>query len=273
MKTFIHREHCHESQTWEQNPHKSNIGTFLGEIGPILDRHMCKLEQFLLVGDFNSEICETTLHYFCQTYNLTNLVTEATCFKNVSNPSLIDLMLTNKSKCFQHSLNIESGLSDHHKMTVTVLKAFFPKQAPTIIKYRDFRNFNSNTFYIELFHDLSKINSSADYEDFESTFSATFDRHAPIKEKKVRANNAPFMNKILSKAIMTRTRLRNKFLRDPSSSNRANYKKQRNFCVSLLRNTKRNYYNNLDLKLITDNKLFWKTIKPLFSDKTKACKK
>ena len=81
------------------------------------------------------------------------------------------------------------------------------------------------------------------------------------------------MNKILSKAIMTRTRLRNKFLRDPSSSNGANYKKQRNFCVSLLRNTKINYYNNLDLKLITDNTLFWKTIKPLFSDKTKACKK
>ena len=81
------------------------------------------------------------------------------------------------------------------------------------------------------------------------------------------------MNKTLSKAIMTRSRLRNKFLKDPSSSNRANYNKQRNFCVKLLRNTKRNYYNNLDLKLITDNKMFWKTIKPLFSDKTKACQK
>ena len=81
------------------------------------------------------------------------------------------------------------------------------------------------------------------------------------------------MNKALSKAIMTRSRLRNKFLKDPSSSNRANYNKQRNFCVKLLRNTKRNYYNNLDLKLITDNKMFWKTIKPLFSDKTKARQK
>ena len=66
---------------------------FLGDIGLILDKHMCKLEQFLLVGDFNSEICENSLHYFCQTYNLTNLVKEPTCFKNINNPSSIDLML------------------------------------------------------------------------------------------------------------------------------------------------------------------------------------
>ena len=38
--------------------------------------------------------------------------------------------------------------------------------------------------------------------------------------------------------------------------------------VSLLRKSKRNYYSNLNVKDITDNKKFWKTIKPLFSDKT-----
>ena len=37
------------------------------------------------------------------------------------------------------------------------------------------------------------------------------EKHAPMKKKIVRANNAPFMNKVLSKAVMNRSRLRNKF--------------------------------------------------------------
>ena len=51
------------------------------------------------------------------------------------------------------------------------------------------------------------------------------------------------------------------------------YAKQRNFCVSLLRKTKKDYYANLNEKDIADNKKFWQTIKPLFSDKVKSKEK
>ena len=45
------------------------------------------------------------------------------CFKNNENPSsCIDLILTNFPKYFQHCMAIESGLSDFHKMRVTVMK-------------------------------------------------------------------------------------------------------------------------------------------------------
>ena len=43
-----------------------------------------------------------------------------------------------------------------------------------------------------------------------------------------------------------------------------------NYFVSLLRKSERNYYKNFNVKDITDNKKFWKTIKPLYSDKTKS---
>ena len=92
-------------------------------------------------------------------------------------------------------------------------------------------------------------------------------KHAPMSEKYARANNATFMSKDLSKAIMTRSRFRNKYLKKPNKPNKLNYNKQRNYCVNLIRKEKRKYYNNLDVKLITDNKQFWKTIKPFFSDK------
>ena len=75
------------------------------------------------------------------------------------------------------------------------------------------------------------------------------------------------MNKALSKAVMNRSRLRNKFLKDPDNTNKLNYTKYRNYCTKLFRKVKKKYYNNLDIKLVVDNKTFWKTVKPLFSEK------
>ena len=66
---------------------------------------------------------------------------------------------------------------------------------------------------------------------------------------------------------MIRSRLRNKFLRNKTPENRFAYNQQRNFCVSLIRKTKIEYFSNLNEKNITDNKQFWNTIKPFFSDK------
>ena len=62
---------------------------------------------------------------FCETYNLKNLIKEPTCYKNAQNPTSIDLILTNRIHSFQHSDVIETGLSDFHKMTVTVPKTNF----------------------------------------------------------------------------------------------------------------------------------------------------
>ena len=86
-------------------------------------------------------------------------------------------------------------------------------------------------------------------------------------KKNVRTNNSPFMNKTLSKAIMTRSRLRNKSIKNPSPKNKSNYTRYRNYCTRLIRKEKKTYNNNLDIKLITYNRKFWNTVKPLFSDK------
>ena len=67
---------------------------------------------------------------------------------------------------------------------------------------------------------------------------------------------------------MVRSRLRNKFLKLKTGDAWNAYRIQRNFCVSLLRDTKRNFYENLDPDTISDNNKFWKQVKPFFSDKT-----
>ena len=68
----------------------------------------------------------------------------------------------------------------------------------------------------------------------------------------------PFMTKDLSKNIMKRSRLRNKYLKNNNEENRKLYAKQRNYCVSLLRKTKKAYYENLDERKVSDSKLFGK---------------
>ena len=74
----------------------------------------------------------------------------------------------------------------------------------------------------------------------------------------------------LSKAIMQRTRLRNKFLKNPTNQNRLTYTKQRNFCLLLLRKEKKEYFPNVNEKDITDNRKFWYTAKSFLSDKIKS---
>ena len=109
--------------------------------------------------------------------------------------------------------------------------------------------------------------SSLDFGSLKMCFMKLLNKIAPLKTKFLRANHSKFVTKEVSKAIMLRTKLRNKFLKKKTLESRAKYNKQRNICVSLIKKAKRNYYENLDLKDINDNKKFWATVKPLFSNK------
>ena len=70
--------------------------------------------------------------------------------------------------------------------------------------------------------------------------------------------------------MMLRTKLRNKFLKQKTTETRSGYNKQRNICVSILRKAKRSYFENLDIKNLSDNRKFWGTVKPLFSNKVRS---
>ena len=250
------------------NPHKKHISYFLSHVGRELDKYLPKYENLLLLGDWNSAVTEHEMADFCEIYNLENLIKDPTCYKSAENPSSIDIMLTNKKLCFQNSMTLESGLSDFHKMTITVMKKYFKKKDPITITYRDLKSFDGLKFREDIRNQLEQI-GELDIDDFKHVFSSTWDAHAPIKKKIVRANNAPFMNRTLSKAFMHRSQLKNKYHKLPSEANKTSYKKYRNFCVSLLKKEKKKYYNSLDLKDIENNKKFWQSVKPLFTGKSK----
>ena len=88
-----------------------------------------------------------------------------------------------------------------------------------------------------------------------------------IKQKHFRGNQSPFMNKGIHKAIMTGTKLRNRFLKEVTPMNRLAYTKQRNCCVSLMRENRRQCYVPLNVNRIKDKKNLWMIVKPNFLNK------
>ena len=82
------------------NPRKEFTSYFLGHVSKGLDKALSNYDNFLVIGDFNSQTTETHMKDFCELYSLENLIKEPTCYKNPNNPSLIDLMLTNRKKLF-----------------------------------------------------------------------------------------------------------------------------------------------------------------------------
>ena len=74
------------------------------------------------------------------------------------------------------------------------------------------------------------------------------------------------MTKSLRKAVMLRSKFRKRFLKERTEESKS--LEQRNICVSFLRKTKRNYCVQLNNKIVTDNRKFWKVVSPLFSEKS-----
>ena len=118
-------------------------------------------------------------------------------------------MLSNFPKGFQTSMAIETGLSDFHKMIVTVMKSHYKKQKPKIIFYRKYTNCSTDLFREELLNNISKENfQNMTLNAFKTIFMVLLDKFVPMKHKYITVNQAPFMNKTLNKSVMNRSRLK-----------------------------------------------------------------
>ena len=109
--------------------------------------------------------------------------------------------------------------------------------------------------------------NTTDLEGFMKTEFHIFNKHAPIKRKYIRANEAPFIAKDFHKAIMKRSNQETSFWNQGIFLIES-WISQRNLSKKLIiKNTKRTFFNNLDNRKVTDNWTFWKTVVLLFSNK------
>ena len=157
---------------------------------------------------------------FCDVFGLSNLVTSKTCFtKNHS--SSIDVILTNRPRSFQKTAVFETGLSDYHGFVAPTMKQTIPRLKSKQIEYRSYKNFETDNFLNDVKHaqfECDETNPDKSYDYLTNTFRNIVDKHAPIKTKLLRGNDAPFMNPELRKAMYTRARLKRKLNKTPLES-------------------------------------------------------
>ena len=100
-----------------------------------------------------TEPCKTPVSHFPMNFAMfiiVQILSKNQCFKNPYNPSGINLLLTNRSKCFQGTMTMETGISDFHKIVATVLKIVYKKQKLKIVDYRNYETVIANLFKEEL---------------------------------------------------------------------------------------------------------------------------
>ena len=78
------------------NPNKNLILNYLKEISKNLDIYSSIYDNFILLGDPNSEPTESAVRNFCEICSYKNLIKDNTCFKNPLKPSWIDLVIINE---------------------------------------------------------------------------------------------------------------------------------------------------------------------------------
>ena len=108
------------------------------------------------------------------------MVKENTCFKSIENPSCVDLFLTNCNKSFQTTEVISTGISDCHKMILTVLKMTFKKAKPKENVYRSYKNCDRNVLCNDL---RNKLDDCQNYTKFESVCLEVLNTVCTFKEK------------------------------------------------------------------------------------------
>ena len=75
------------------NPNKNLILNHLKEIGKNVDNYSSKYDNFILLGDLNSEPTESAVKDFCQIYGCQNLIKDNTCLENPEKLSCIDIKI------------------------------------------------------------------------------------------------------------------------------------------------------------------------------------
>ena len=146
----------------------------------------------------------------------------------------------------------------------------FSRLSPEAIYYTNYKNFDESKFTEDLIYtdfSLQSDDPNENYSFLTKESSKIVEKHAPLRKKFIRDNHAPFMNKELRTAIYTRSRLHDKFCKNPSNENEALHKKQRNKCVSLRRKSIKKYFNDITNYEIGTNKNFWNLIKPFLTKK------
>lgn len=144
-------------------------------------------KETIIVGDFNinynDSLDNTEIKSVINQQGLKQMVQKSTRITSTSS-TLIDLVITNKPSNLWHVEVVSTSLSDHD-MIACIRKIHSHKQAPKVIKCRNYINYDANKMnedvpkiYWEPIYGTNDVSASLQF--FCSKLKAIFDYHAPF---------------------------------------------------------------------------------------------
>ena len=229
-------------------------------------------KEIYLLGDTNCNFLPSAndpnakhLRDILELYGLAQLITKPTRI-TASSRSLIDHCITNCVDKIKHSGVIHLGISDHSLVFMIRKSNSFRNGGHKTIKTREWKLFNEANFLA----DLEKKNwvchgenPNAQWEGWKANLMDTIDKHAPIRNKRVRAKKSPWIDYDLVRKMRKRDLLKRQHAMTNDPDLWLEYKKSRNDVNNCIKIAKRKYYTeNLEAN-VQDQRKTWKLLNEL----------
>ena len=186
--------------------------------------------------------------------------------------SLIDIIASNNSSKIADSIVVANSISDHDIIGI-IRKMHIKKPTPRTIFIRDYSKFDTENYKNDLRNTqwenmflTQDINGA--WNIFKTLLSYVIKKHAPLREKKVKGNDCPWLNKQIKEKMQTRDYLLKRARKTNNSLDWSNYKLARNDVTRSIKRSKANYYRNLFRDNVENPKQFWRQLKRAFPTKS-----
>ena len=200
-----------------------------------------------------------------------NQITEPTRV-TVKSQTLIDVILASHPELFATCGNLHLGVSDHD-LVFAIRKQKIRRPKAREIEYSSMKNLDEKELQEEqrrvpwdsayIFEDVDDL-----FDHWAKLYCQVLDKHAPLKKKRIRGDQLPWITPELQREISRRNHLFKKHAKYPTDSSWEKYRKQRNKVTSLKRKGMKSFCADASLYKKHHGE-FWKKMKPLLPSKAK----
>lgn len=243
--------------------------TVLGDVTYDMD-HLLSLtchtvDWMACLGDFNVNFfhLDNPLMHSFESFGFSQLMNVATRTTNTSS-TLLDVIFVSETDLVNKfgALPVH-GISDHDLTFVEINIPILHKE-PKFVTYRCFRNFNIHNLLDDLYdlpwhYIITETDLDKKIELFNEFILTVFNKYAPIVQRRVTKQPAPWLTDNLKILQKERNKALQKFKKTRSEADFNNYKELRNYTLSVTRHEKKTYLNQAFQT--KDSKTYWKILR------------
>lgn len=235
--------------------------------------------ESIVLGDFNCDTLKGLNNP--NTRALTSLYEEFQYDQLISSPTritehtatLIDHAITNCPQFITNSGVSHIGISDHSLIFV-VRRLTQPRGPPRIVESRRFNNFNEKRFLEDLYSmpwDLTELSDDPNDKLYiwQSMFLEVLNKHAPLRKKRVRNTEAPWLTPQIKQEMFQRDSFKKRATRSGLPIDWEAYRNIKNKVNSNIKKAKRVFYTTNIQQSKDDPKRMWKLVNSLLNRKSK----